>query len=141
MFDFPPLHATIKQMNRKPTIYVAGGMRGYDDYNYPAFDRCAKVLRSQGWRVINPAELDRDAGKAVSDPTAFDPETNYEDHEYMRNALMRDMVAICDECTAIYMMSGWENSKGAKAEWALAKALGLEIFYEAPLPKEKKYNY
>jgi hypothetical protein len=77
----------------------------------------------------------------MSDPIAFDPEINYEDHEYMRNALMRDMVAICDECTAIYMMSGWEKSKGAKAEWSLAKALSLEIFYEAPLPKEKKYNY
>jgi hypothetical protein len=128
-------------MNRKPTIYVAGGMRGYDDYNYPAFDRCAKVLRSQGWRVINPAELDRDAGKPMTDPSAFDPAANYEDHEYMRNALMRDMVAICDECTAIYMMSAWEKSKGAAAEWALAKALGLEIYYEAPLPKEKKYNH
>ena len=116
-------------------------MRGYDDYNYPAFDRCAKVLRSQGWRVINPAELDRDAGKPMSDPVAFNPDTNYEDHEYMRNALMRDMVAICDECTAIYMMSGWEKSKGAKAEWSLAKALSLEIFYEAPLPKEKKYSH
>jgi hypothetical protein len=53
----------------------------------------------------------------------------------MRKALRRDMVAICDQCTAIYMMSNWERSKGAKAEHALAKALGLSIFYEAPLPE------
>jgi hypothetical protein len=45
------------------------------------------------------------------------------------------MVAICDNCTAIYMMAGWESSSGAKAEHALAKALGLSIFYEAPLPE------
>ena len=56
----------------------------------------------------------------------------------MRQALKRDMVAICDECTAIYMMSDWEQSKGAKTEWALAKALGLEIYYEAPLPDEQE---
>jgi hypothetical protein len=33
------------------------------------------------------------------------------------------------------MMTGWESSKGAKAEHALAKALALEVYYEAPLPK------
>jgi len=121
--------------NRKPTIYVAGPMRGYEDYNYPAFDRCSRVLREQGWNVINPAELDKDAGKPMSDPMSFAPDTNYEDHEFMRKALRRDMVAICDQCTAIYMMSNWERSKGAKAEHALAKALGLSIFYEAPLPE------
>jgi hypothetical protein len=45
------------------------------------------------------------------------------------------LVAICADCTAIYMMSGWEKSKGANAELALARALGIKIFYEAPLPR------
>ena len=86
-------------MNREPTIYVAGPMRGFENYNYPAFDRCARVLRGQGWIVINPAELDREAGKPMADPMAFSPDTNYEDHEFMRKALLRDVVAICEECT------------------------------------------
>ena len=120
--------------NRKPTIYIAGPMRGYDDYNYPAFDRQQKVLEEQGWKVINPAEMDRDDDKPINGPMQFDPDNNYEDHEFMRKALKRDMVAICDDCTAIYMMSNWEKSKGAKTEWALAKALGLDIYYESPLP-------
>lgn len=120
--------------NREPTIYVAGPMRGYENYNYPAFDRCARVLEDQGWVVINPAKLDREAGKPSSDAMDFNPDLNYEDHEFMRKALLRDVVAICDHCTAIYMMSGWEKSKGARAEHALAKALGLDIYYEAPLP-------
>ena len=123
-------------MKRKPTIYVAGPMRGHDDYNYPAFDRQKKVLEKQGWIVVNPADLDRQDGKPTSGPDTFDPENNYDDHEFMRQALKRDCDAICDECTAIYMMSDWEKSKGAKTEWALAKALGLEIYYEAPLPDE-----
>ena len=50
----------------------------------------------------------------------------------MRSALRRDMVAICEECTAIYMMSGWEKSKGANAELALARALGIKIFTITP---------
>ena len=73
-------------------------------------------------------------GKPMADPMAFSPDTNYEDHEFMRSALRRDMVAICEECTAIYMMAEWEKSRGAKAEWHLAKALGLDIYYEVPLP-------
>ena len=117
-------------MDREPTIYVAGPMRGHTDYNYPAFDRQARILKMQGWDVINPAALDREA---VMDAR----EVDYDD-EFLREALKRDMVAICDKCTAVYMMSGWEKSTGAKTEWALAKALGLEIYYEAPLPKGKQ---
>jgi len=33
-------------------------------------------------------------------------------------------------------MSEFEKSRGAKAEWHTAKALGLEIYYEAPLPEK-----
>jgi|18_taG_2_1085343.scaffolds.fasta_scaffold05276_6 hypothetical protein len=135
----PILVYTFIMKIRLSTIYIAGPMRGYDDYNYPAFDRQAIVLRRQGWTVINPAEMDRDDEKPINGPHQFDPVNNYEDHEFMRSALKRDMVAICDECTAIYMMSDWETSRGAKAEWHLAKALGLEIYYESPLPEKQKH--
>jgi len=121
-------------MNRKPTIYVAGPMRNYENYNYPAFDERANILDQYGWVVVNPAQMDRNDGKPMADPMSFSPDTNYEDHEFMRLALRRDMVAICEECTAIYMMAEWEKSRGAKAEWHLAKALGLDIYYEVPLP-------
>ena len=126
--------------NREPTIYVAGPMRGYDNYNYPAFDYRSGKLKEMGWEVINPAELDRNQGKPLSDPKAFCPDSNYEDHQYMRSALKRDMDAICDKCTAVYMMANWEQSRGAKAEWHLAKALGLDIFYEIPLPEVSDYG-
>jgi hypothetical protein len=122
--------------NRKPTIYIAGPMRGFEDGNFPAFDRQARVLERQGWTVINPAEMDRQEGEPPNGHMDFDPATDYEDREFMREALERDLVAICRDCTAMYMMSEFETSRGAKAEWHLAKALGLEIYYEAPLPKE-----
>ncbi len=31
---------------------------------------------------------------------------------------------------AIYMLKGWEHSKGSKAELELAKSLGKQIYYE-----------
>tara|TARA_Y100000034_G_scaffold132979_1_gene197331 strand:+ start:1049 stop:1426 length:378 start_codon:yes stop_codon:yes gene_type:complete len=124
-------------MKRGPTIYIAGPMRGYDDGNFPSFDRQAKILEEQGWNVINPAEMDRTDGSPPNGHVEFDPATDYEDREFMREALERDMISICRQCTAIYMMSRWEQSRGAKAEWHLAKALGLDIYYESPLPSVK----
>lgn len=121
---------------RKPTIYVAGPMRGYENWNYEAFDRQSKALEEAGWVVINPGEMDREYTQELLDTTPFDfdPNINYHDQEFLRKVLSRDMQFICKDCTAIYMMKGWEKSKGAKAEWSLAKALGLDIFYEVPLP-------
>ena len=64
---------------REPTIYIAGPMRGVEEYNYPAFDRQAAALEKQGWQVINPAEMDRDDEKPINGPHEFDPDNNYED--------------------------------------------------------------
>ena len=36
----------------------------------------------------------------MSDPMSFAPDTNYEDHEFMKRC--SDVVAICEDCTAIY---------------------------------------
>jgi len=123
------------EKSRNPTIYVAGPMRGHDEYNYPAFDRQAQILEKQGWTVVNPAEMDRSISSPEKCPMEFNPSTNYDDQEFMREALHRDLDQICNNCTAVYMMSGWETSRGAKAEWATAKAIGIDIYYEAPLPK------
>ena len=120
---------------RKPTIYIAGPMRGIEDFNFPAFDRQEELLKKQGWVVINPAELDRQHGSPETGPMEYDPTTDYEDREFMRDALKRDLTVIAKDCTAIYCMSGFENSRGAKAEYHLAKAIGIDIYYEVPLPK------
>ena len=131
-----PIRLVKVMKDRTPTIYIAGPMRGYEDGNFPAFDRQARVLKKQGWIVINPAEMDRQEGEPPNGHLEFDPATDYNDREFMRDALKRDLVVICEDCTAMYMMSEFEKSRGAKAEWHTAKALGLEIYYEAPLPKE-----
>ena len=47
----------------------------------------------------------------------------------LREALADDCEYICRNATAIALLPGWENSKGARAEHALAVALGLECIY------------
>ena len=41
-------------------VYVAGPMRGYVDYNYPAFDSACEVLREAGYDVVSPHEICED---------------------------------------------------------------------------------
>ena len=91
---------------RKPTIYIAGPMRGIEDFNFPAFDRQEELLKKQGWVVINPAELDRQNGSPETGPMEYDPTTDYEDREFMRDALKRDLTVIAEDCTAIYLCLG-----------------------------------
>lgn len=43
--------------------------------------------------------------------------------------MFSDVWELC-RCDAIYMMSNWEDSKGAKIELKIAKILRLKIYYE-----------
>lgn len=100
-------------------IYVAGPMRGYPEYNFPAFDYAARVLRQAGHDVVSPAELDRSVGVhefSTNLPPGF-----------MRDAMKRDLPVICDS-DALVLLPGWEQSSGTAVEKHLAELLGLEIF-------------
>lgn len=44
-------------------------------------------------------------------------------------ALMFDL-SVVSHCDAVYMLSNWEESKGAAVEKAFAEALGKEVLYE-----------
>lgn len=100
-------------------VYVAGPMRGYPLYNFPAFDEAAARFRALHWDVVNPAELDRAIG--VNEYTDPLPDG------FLRGAMERDLTAICG-CDAIALLPGWERSSGVAVELALAKLLGLAIY-------------
>ncbi len=91
-------------------IYIAGPMTGIKDHNFPAFNKQAKYLRSLGFEVVNPAELD--AGETLSHPWDY----------YLR----RDLKKLVD-CEAVVLLEGWEYSKGANLEYHVANSLGMTI--------------
>ena len=115
-------------------IYLAGPMRGYPEFNFPAFHEAARNLRSLGHVVFSPAEKDNERhGKDISSGNATGDVTMAEkDHGFsLRVALGDDLAWICAEAEAIALLPGWENSSGAAAEFATAKALGLKFIYLA----------
>jgi hypothetical protein len=114
-------------------IYVAGPMRGYPEFNFPAFNEATAKLRAEGHDVFNPAERDieRHGGVDISKGNeAGDERIAAEMHGFsLREALAEDMAYICREADAIYMLPGWQQSKGASAEYATARALGLVLLF------------
>lgn len=93
-------------------------MRGYAQFNFPAFDAAERDLSSRGYAVLSPATLDRSIG--------FDPEQHTLEQFDMREAVRRDVDAIL-QSDAVVMLPGWEESTGAKAEMGVARWLGLPV--------------
>ena len=110
-------------------LYLAGPMRGYPHFNFPAFHRGAAKLRAEGHDVFNPAE--RDVERDGKDWSVEVPDGNIaaatEKGFSLRVALGEDLAWICSEAEGIALLPEWEHSKGARAEKATAEALGLHI--------------
>ncbi len=105
-------------------VYVAGPMRGLPEFNFPAFDKAALDLTVQGHDVVNPAEHDRDNG---FDPAGMTGREDLTQHGFdLRAALAWDLEQIT-RCDAVFLLDGWQQSSGARAEYALAQALGLQV--------------
>lgn len=103
----------------KQRIYIAGPMRGYWEFNFPAFDAAAAHLRAAGYDVVSPAELDRACGINVAG--MFGNLDQLPDCDLV-DTVRRDVEAIIN-VDAIVLLPGWENSAGACAELALARWL------------------
>lgn len=117
------------------SVYIAGPMTGYPEFNFPAFFSAQKQLEEQGWKVFNPAEKDVEAhvhemiayenGDAIASvKEGFDFQAAF---EWDCNKVIY--------ADGIYMLKGWEKSTGARAEWAVAQFIKAnkpeyQIMYE-----------
>lgn len=113
-------------------LYLAGPMRGYEHYNFPRFREAADKLRRLGHHVICPAELDNAQGKnEYVDDLAGEEE--------LYPAIRRDINAIMGvdgpKVDAIVTLDGWEASKGARCEVALAQWAGLPVYGVNSVPQ------
>jgi Domain of unknown function (DUF5664)/Domain of unknown function (DUF4406) len=115
----------IKPEPQKLKVYCAGPMTGHADYNFPAFFAASEFLEQQGYTAINPAQLDIDAGYPLERLKQLTPE---EFQEFLKGAMKRDLDAI-QSCDALVLLPGWEKSKGARAERAVAEWAGLRVGY------------
>jgi hypothetical protein len=99
-------------------VYVAGPMRGLADWNFPAFDAAEKRWTDAGHKVTTPASIARTTGARFGDQA--DPMVE-------RLAIQVDLVYV-SYSDAVALLPGWERSKGATVELALAQFLGLLVY-------------
>lgn len=105
-------------------------MRGYKDFNFPAFFEAERNLKSLGYNVFNPARKDEERHGVGQLKSETGNEADITDKGFsLRKALYDDTKYICLEADAIAMLPGWEASSGARAEHALACALGHKKIY------------
>lgn len=88
-------------------VYISGPITGIDFGNRFAFSCAHNALELCGYEVVDPSEV------------KLDDEATWTD--YMR----ADLKLLLD-CDFIYMLEGWENSRGARIELALAKNLRIK---------------
>lgn len=102
--------------------YLSGPMTGLPELNYPAFMAAAEHLRALGHEVYNPAEWE---GK-------------------YNNGVFNHTIAFADYCTyisreadGVIVLPGWENSPGASAEIALARAIKKPVYVYGAAPMKQ----
>lgn len=105
--------------DRKPIIFISGRMRGLPDNGKHSFDAAEAILRDRGYIVLNPSDL----------PAGM-PEDRY----------MPICTAMLQAADAIYMLDGWQESKGANAEFRYAVCQGKQIIYEKTVSPERTCN-
>lgn len=108
--DLAKERRVILQADRVMRVYIAGPMTGLPEFNFPAFNAMAEVLRADGWHVENPAEHGHVDGAEWGD--------------YLRCDISR-----LSTCSAMMLLPGWSSSRGARLEVSIAKELGHEILY------------
>lgn len=126
---------------QKPKCYISGPMRNHEDFkykhlNFDAFDTAKEEVRRMGYIPISPADLDR-----VHEGWGKYPPVGYKSRpRAVFECLRRDVLAILElvpsRGDAMYLMRGWENSRGVRPEYALAICLSLKIMYQEGAKEE-----
>jgi len=92
-------------------IYISGPITGVKNNNFEAFDAAFKFLSSHGFAPLNPLDLDK----------------IYNEHGDWNACLRRDIKYLMD-CEAVFLLPGWEDSKGARLEITIASKLDLPFY-------------
>jgi len=133
--DFNEQHENWLRLNPDEDIlYLAGPMRGIVYYNSYTFNLASRLLLDAGFEhVINPIEMDYEFGYDYEDLPEF--------HDWNEVPLGFSIEQAAGRCLSsvvvadkVVLLPGWRESKGAMAEYSLAKWIGKQTveanFYE-----------
>lgn len=97
-------------------FYLAGPMTGIPQFNFPTFDAAAADLRSRGYDIVSPAELDDPKTRELSLASPDGKPEEKLNGQTWADFLARDVKLIGDQVTGIILLPGWWKSRGARLE-------------------------
>ena len=96
-------------------VYISGPIEHHDlEERRAAFGRAEQLLELHGFQSVNPMK------------NGLPDEAHWREH-------MRADIALLLGCDFIYMLQGWELSKGAKLELDVASSCGIKVLFENPI--------
>lgn len=96
----------------KDKVYISGAIAHYDmAERKEAFSDAEMRLRGMGFNPVNPFK------------NGLPDEAHWREH-------MRADIRLLLDCEYIYMLQGWELSKGAKLELDVASSCGVKVLFE-----------
>lgn len=102
----------------KPVIYISGPITGIEENNFRLFALAEERLNALGYETRSPHVI-------CADLIASD----FDDADKYWQACMRLCLAELLECTAVMTLDGWEASRGAKIEVAVARDLDIQVIH------------
>lgn len=100
-------------MNKR--VYISGAIAHHDiSERKTTFADAERLLRRMGFEPVNPFK------------NGLPEEAHWREH-------MRADIALLLCCDYIYMLKGWELSKGAKLELDVASSCGIKVLFEITL--------
>lgn len=96
----------------KKRIYISGPITGIDNYQ-EKFKAAEEKLLREGYEPVNPASMGKELWNWM----------RYEE-------VMELDLCLLGMCSSVYMLKGWEQSKGANREYGYALAKRMEILFE-----------
>lgn len=102
-------------MSSKSTMYIAGPITGVTDFK-ARFERAKLEVVQLGYAPVSPCDIVKGFEDTGSE-------------EIWLACMKLDIPALL-QCDGIYLLRGWENSRGARLEKLIADGLGLTILYQ-----------
>lgn len=93
-------------------IYISGKISGTNlTETHARFAAVAKAMKRLDYEPVNPLE------------------NGLSEHDSWEAHMLKDIADLL-QCNAIYMLQGWQESKGARIEHYIATEIGMPIMYE-----------
>ena len=105
----------------KKKVYISGAIAHYDlEERQAAFQMAAMEMERRGFEAVNPFE------------NGVPQDAHWMEH-------MKADIALLVGCDYIYMLNGWELSKGAKLELDVASSCGIKVMFQNQNSDEREY--